>query len=247
MVNVIILAGGNGIGESYAKAFSDINGKPMIQYVIEAFKQVKNIGKIVVVGSQQETPETVKDTVDAVVEGGSNIIHSVMNGIRHFSDNEFVLVSSADIPMITKDAIEDFILKSKESGADFCYPIVDKKINQQKHPDIRRTYIRTKQGEFTGGNIMYINVEAFEKGEDLGQKLFAARKNPFQLASIMGITTVFGLLTGKLSITTLEKKFSKALDIKAKAIISDYSEIGNDVDTEKDLTYVRNYLLLHRS
>lgn len=243
MISAVILGGGNGINESSSKALADINGKPMIEYVIDAFKSVEEISKIVVVGPKKELFGILHDKVDEIIEGGGSIIDSIINGIQSVGEHDFVLIASADIPMITKEAIGDFIGKCKKSGADFCYPIVDKKINDQKHPEIKRTYIKTRQGNFTGGNILYINVNEFRKGKAIGQRLFEARKNPVKLASIMGVGAVLGLLTGNLSVSSLEKKFSNALGLRAKAIITEYTEIGNDVDKESDLAYVREYLL----
>jgi hypothetical protein len=50
------------------------------------------------------------------------------------------------------------------------------------------------------------------------------------------------LLIGKLTIERIEKKFSEILNIKAKAVLSRYAEIGNDIDKPSDVLYAEAYL-----
>lgn len=245
MVNIIILAGSQPIktwDDRGNKALFQINGKMMVEYVIEAARGVNDIRKIVLVGDKSELESTLSQKVDVIIDSKGSALENVMAGIKYLNDKEYILVCSSDIPFITSDAIKDFIDRSKETGADFCYPIVEKNESDKKFPDMKRTFVKTKEGLFTGGNIFYINPAVVESCFKIADKLIQARKNPLKMARILSPVLLISLATGNLSIKKAEKRFSKIMGIKARAIISRYPEVGNDVDKPDDVTAASVYL-----
>ncbi len=245
MLNAIVLAGHqpvsnpNSIGN---KALLKMNGKFMIEYVIDALEGVDEIDSIVVVGPGKELSPVVSEKVDAVVDSNGTIMQKLVKGIEYLGCNRHVLVCASDIPMITSEAVKDFIMKSYKTEADFCYPIIEKKSMDEKFPDAEKTFVKIKEGRFTGGNIFYINPLSIHKTIDLAEKLLAARKNPVKMASLLSLRFVLELLLGTLTIKKAEERFSKIMGLKARAIISQYAEIGNDVDKPGDIDTAANYL-----
>ena len=62
------------------------------------------------------------------------------------------------------------------------------------------------------------------------------------MAKVLGWKTLTLFLSKKLTIAQAEKKFSEIFGITAKAIVSDYPELANDVDKPSDLEYMRKQL-----
>jgi len=245
MLNAIILAGAQAIkgrNDSGNKALYCINGKAMIEYVIDAVRKADGIGKIVVVGPKAQLQEILYGKADAIIDSDGSVMDNVMAGVRYCGYDNDVLICTSDIPLITPEAINDFIAKSKAEGADFCYPIVEKQVNERKFPGIERTYVKIKEGRFTGGNIFYVNPRVIEKGFRMADRLIKSRKNPVKVARILSLDFMIRLLLGNLTISGAEKKFSKITNIRAKAIISEYPELGNDVDKPSDLAIVEAHL-----
>lgn len=245
MLNAVILAGEQPIKDSSDtgnKALLRINGKIMIEYVIEALRNADQVGRIVVVGPKEQLEAYLKDKVDAVVNSDGTAMGNLMEAVNFLGYNSYMLVCSCDIPLITTEAINDFIKKSNELNADFCYPIVEKAVNMNKYPEMERTYVKVKEGSFTGGNIFYINPLILGKCLEIADKLVQARKNPIKMASILSFGFLLRLVTGTLSISKAEKHFSEMLSITAKAIISEYPEIGNDVDKPSDVIVATAHL-----
>lgn len=245
MTDVIILAGTQPIktwDDRGNKALYQIQGKMMVEYVIEAAKGAADIGKIVLVGNKSELEGPLSSKVDAVIDSGGSVTENILAGIKYLGYDNYVLICSSDIPFITSEALEDFIDCSKATGADFCYPVVEKNENDKKFPDMQRTYIKTKEGLFTGGNIFYINPEVVERCFLIAEKLIGARKNPFKMAKMLSMGLLINLALGNLSIKKAEKRFSKVLGVKARAIISEYPEIGNDIDKPADVIVAAGYL-----
>lgn len=245
MLNAIILAGEQKINNwecTENKALFKINGKMMVEYVIEAVKKVDDIGQIVVVGPAYQLEEHLVGKVDAVIDSKGAILDNVIKGIRFLKSDENVLICSSDIPLITSEAINDFIIRSKSLEAEFCYPVVEKKINDLKYPEMDRTYVKVKEGKFTGGNIFFVNPQAVERQIDLVNKLMDNRKNPLKMARLFGIPFLLGLLTGRISISKIEKRASKVLGIHCKAVICEYPELGHDVDKPSDVIVATAHL-----
>ena len=131
----------------------------MLEYVLDALHNVKTIEKIAVVGAKEKLQEVLGHKIDYIIEGTDSIVDNVIKALELFPGEKEMLVLTCDIPMITVEAIEHFMLESKESGADICYSIVNKKLNDERYPEVKRTYVKLKEGQFTGGNAFYLNPE----------------------------------------------------------------------------------------
>lgn len=241
-MNAVILAGSSKDEKLPDKAFIKINGKYMISYVIEALRGSGQIEKIAVVGDSKKLKEKQIEGIDIIVEQSGNIMDNVISGIQPFINDRRILILTCDIPMLTKEAVSDFIAQSEATGADLCYPIVKKEDNERKFPDAKRTYARIKEGTFTGGNIFYANPAIIGELVDSAKQFVAFRKKPWKLGRLLGIKILFLFALGRISIPQLEEKVSELFNIKAKAIISVYPEIGNDIDKDEDVIMANKYL-----
>jgi hypothetical protein len=92
---------------------------------------------------------------------------------------------------------------------------------------------------FTGGNGVVLARDFVSPRRELIAHLFAARKSPLKLASMFGLGFIFGLLTGRLSISQLEARAGELIHGRVSAIISPYPELGFDVDKLSDLLLAR--------
>ena len=245
MLNIIILAGSQS-DESWSgfknKCLIEINKKTLIEYVIDALKGTADIGKIVVVGPKDDISNVLNGKVDDIIDSNDSIVQNLIKGINYFDKDEHLLVCTSDIPLITPAAINDFINKCKEAKVDFCYPVVEKDVNIKLFPELERTYVKMKDGTFTGGNIVYIKPSVIKSSLSLIEKLIDSRKNPFKMARVFGVYFFIKLLIGKLSIEDVEKKVLNILNIRAKCIVSEHPEIANDVDKLSDVIVVNALL-----
>ena len=244
-MNAIVLAGEkrSESGKSLEnKALLKIKDKYMIDYVIDTVNNVKSIDKIAVVGLKEELSKAIGHKVDYVIEGTDSIVENIIKALECFPGEKEMLVLTCDIPMITVEALEHFILEAKESKADLCYSIIDKRVNDEKYPEVKRTYAKLWNGQFTGGNVFYFNPCIKDKIKDFAEEMLEYRKNPAKMAGLLGFGFIIRLILGILTINAVKKKLRKLLGINAAAVISPYPEIGNDVDKISDIQFVEKYL-----
>ena len=81
-----------------------------------------------------------------------------------------------------------------------------------------------------------------ERSLDLAVKLVERRKNPIAMARLFGMGLVLKYLVRNLSIAAVEKRFYQKTGIEGRALISDYAEIGVDVDKPSDLLLAQKHL-----
>ena len=244
-INAVVLAGDSKkslVQEGVEnKSLLPINGRPMVEYVVDALGESPLVGKVSIVGPVEHLKACLGDKADYYIEDRDSLFENVKAGIEPFSNDGAVLIVTSDIPMITGRMITDFVQRAVQQGKDFCYPIVNKQVNEKHFPGVERTYVRLKDGTYTGGNLIYLNPAVVGPCEELMKKLIENRKQPWKTARLLGFRFLAGLLLGFLTISEVEERFSRLLDIKASAIVVPYPEIGNDVDKPSDVEMVTRY------
>lgn len=239
-MNALILAGSTGDEKLPEKALIKIKDRYMISYVIDALRGSGKVDKIAVVGDREKLQ--CIDGIDILIDQGNSIIENVVKGIEPFKNDRRVLILTCDIPMLTKEAVIDFVEQSESLNADLCYPIVKREDNERKFPDAKRTYAKIKEGTFTGGNIFYINPQIVDACIEAAKQFIAFRKKPWKLGQLLGFKILILFAFGRVTISQLERKVSELFNINAKAVISKYPEIGNDVDRDEDVEMASKYI-----
>ena len=122
----IIVAGGTGsrMKGDMPKQFMMLNGKPVIQYSIDAFHDYDESVHIILVihPNYIDTWEKISDqyginSVSAIVPGGNTRFGSVKNGFEKILDDGFVAVHDAARPVIDKQFIADLFSDAARFGS----------------------------------------------------------------------------------------------------------------------------------
>ncbi len=247
LLDCIVLAGG-GKGElaKYegvsCKALIKLGDQEMIRYVLQVLCALKQVERVVVVGPRDDLL-FLQDhyPVEIVAEQGS-ILQNLMAANRCLNNGRQTIISSADIPMLTVEAMENLLHKCRPFDSDFYYPISSKEHSESRFPGVRRTYVTLQEGTFTGGNVFLVNAAMLDSAVPEIERFLEYRKNPLKMVSLLGAGFALKFITKKLTIAGLEERFSGLLKLKAQAVISDYPEIGFDIDKPSDLTLARQMM-----
>lgn len=245
-VNVILLAGAanNGplkdVSTASNEALIEIGGKPMIQYVVDALRQSKEVDRIVIVAPPGELePHVSGDRLEFVPSQG-HIIDNVVAAARILPKDIQLMIATCDIPLITGDMVDGLIELCRKKPADLYYPIVEKNLGEQKYPKVKRTYVNLREGIFTGGNIFLANPQIVDATASKARKFLDYRKNPLKMVSLLGLGfAVRYMLLKNLSLSELEAKVSSMWALRGAVIICPWPEVGIDVDKPSDLQLAR--------
>lgn len=246
-VDVLILAGApagpelDPDNEMRGRAMLDIAGKSMLQRVIDAMRGCGTISRIVAVGN------VTADGLNLVLESGSDLMENIRRGLDVLDTSDPVLVSSSDVPLLTAEAVADFLDQALKLDVDLAYPIISRERCEAGFPGLQRTYLKTAEGVFTGGNLMLVKPEFIKNNWDVIADAYAARKQVGKLARIIGVRVLAMVLLGQvvpsvLRMSYLEAAVSRLVRARVAAVVSSYPEIGEDVDKPSDLEAVRRIL-----
>jgi len=246
----MVLGGGDGAiiaPTERIKGLVPIAGKPMIEWVVEALRGAETIDQIaVVVPCADNLGEWVK-LVDHVVVSDASFIDNALAGFSAFEGNRPVLAATGDLPALTAAAVDDFVSRSLEAGAQFSYPLVSAEEMEAQFPGSQRTYVKVSGGKVTGGNMMVLAPEVVRRNRGLGQRLFDARKSPVAMARVIGVPFIFKYVTGRLRVDDVERKMEQLLGVRCVAVYTTFASIGADVDKPIDVVVAERVLYARSS
>ena len=218
------------------KAIIPINGKPMIDYVLDALSAAKLKGPFYVSGFDAEYDKRLTQSPSAPGPAGSAYA-ALIDGISFPC-----LVTTCDHPLLTRDILDIFVSKAQASGADFCVGFAEKSIIQPAYPDVKRTYWNFSDRPVSGCNLFYIANEKGLAVIEFWKQAQHLRKQPIKLARTVAWGLLIKYLLGRLSLSDAFAYVSKRLNIKATPILIPIAEAAIDVDKPSDKELVERIL-----
>ena len=217
-----------------------INGKTMLEWVLDGVFRAERVDQIVIVGPRDALGDIIQGLPDArrnrvvLVEQRGTMIDNLMAGIEQVPDSRKALALSSDIPFITGEALDGFIRLCEETPAQVHYSLVPKSVNEMRFPGVQRTYINMADAVVTGGNAFMVEPEVVRRNYEVIRQALGMRKKPLALLSMLGLPFIIKYLIGRLTIADVERKAKTWLDIVGRGVIVPYAEIGVDVDKPID-------------
>ncbi len=223
---------------SLVKPLVPIHGQPMAAYVLRSLRESGQIARIHYVGPSDPGLDGLFD--EQLPDQGS-LLANLRQGAQRCPPGDRILAVSADIPMLRPDQLAQLI-GALPGEAGLVYPIVPKEACDREYPGVKRTYVRLRDGTFTGGNVIAFDPALLERAWPLLQQVVRLRKNPLGLARLIGLKVLYRLLAGQLSLAELEERVSQILAVPVRALVTQHAAIGTDVDKESDLTLAAQQL-----
>jgi len=238
--DTLVLAGGQNdedmvrLTSEKARCFIRMGDKPILECVLKALRGSPCVGDITVVGNPERLKPYLGTLITKIIPEGKSLQENFFNGLQSFKDADYIFASSADIPLISTEIIDNLFALFSRDEADIYYPIIPMSVVESKFPGGKRTVQKLKEGEFTGGNIFLLKPKAILDNLDKIDRVITARKNKTELVRLFGITFIIRYLTHSLDLPGLEAKAQSILGAKVKAVICPHPEVGFDVDKPED-------------
>jgi molybdopterin-guanine dinucleotide biosynthesis protein A len=218
-----------------AKALVPVGGRLLVEYVIAALRGSGEIDGIIYVGPLDAR---LHGLVDHVVPAGKSLAGSMALGFGAalaMRPGARVLVTTADLPWLQAAALDRFIRSASAADVQLSYPIVPAATALAEFPEQKRTFVKLRDGRFTGGNQMLIGAEVIPAFLELIDRIYTARKNPFALSALLGVDVLVSLLLGRASLKQLEARAADRLGAAVSAVISPDACLAADVDRPEQL------------
>ncbi len=217
------------------KAFVEIAGVTLVERTLRALHGATSIGRIIAVAPPSAHAHPALALADELRRDGVHIRESLRNGLAGLDPNATILVGASDLPVLTPEAIDDYVARAQATGADLTYGCIEKQIHMAKYPDAPHTWARLRDGTYCGTGFITLRPRVWPALEQVIERLGEARKNPLKLASLFGWRVLWRFAVRQLSISQAEARASYVIGAKVRAIVSPYAEIGINVDRVSDI------------
>lgn len=251
-MDVILTAGGNPLPEDPlypftkgdSKALIEMAGKPMVQWVLDALSEAKNVDNVIVIGLSPKSDISCKKPMHFISNQGrmlSNIVAGVKKSVELDPNAEYVLVVSSDIPGISAKMVDWLIEKCMETKEDLYYGVIPREVMETRYPGSKRTYTKLKDIELCGADMHVSHVSMAMDPDHLAmwEELIGNRKSPLKQAATIGFGTLLKVATRRITLDDLVVTVAKRIGITGRPIIWEHAEPGMDVDKPHQLELLR--------
>ncbi len=232
-----------------SKALIDIAGKPMIQWVLDALGDSKEVDNVIIIGLTSKSGLTCKKPLHYLSNQGrmlANIVAGVSKSVELNKKTEYVLLVSSDIPALKPEMVDYLAQTSMQTRDDIYYGVCPREVMETRYPASHRTYTKLKDMQVCGADINVIHVSMTTDHLETWEKLIGNRKSPLASAAVIGWDTLFLLFTRQVTLQGLVEKASARIGIKGRIIIWDKAEPCMDVDKPHQLEIMREDLALQK-
>jgi molybdopterin-guanine dinucleotide biosynthesis protein A len=258
-MNALVLAGDRNTIPLYPghepgpKALLRYGGKSSLEYVLEALEKVNRIKEICVVGSESLSEEIRAVKSYTLLSRGETMADSIVKGLDYFTRSQAVLVTTSDLPLITEEAVNDFLNKvgpiQRGKNQEFFISVVAKQSFTGLYRKIKKGFIRFRDVSVCHGNVMVLhpeirkNVKFIRTLKKLYKKRKSAPKSAVAIGPVLALAFFFGMyLSRALTISQVARLISWRLDIKLAPVLMEHPEITVDVDEPEDYLFVKEQL-----
>ena len=252
-MNAIVTAGGipqpgdklYAYSNGDSKALIDVAGKPMVQWILDALGEAKNVDQVIVIGLSAKSGLACKKPLHFVSNQGrmlSNIVVGVQKSLELNPKGEYVMLVSSDIPTLKGDMVDWLIKTTMQTKDDLYYGVCPREVMEVRFPASNRTFTKLKDMEVCGSDINVIHVSMTTEHLDTWEQLIGNRKSPLRQAGVIGIDTLIQLAFKQFTLQALVERASQRIGIKGRAIIWDKAEPCMDVDKPHQLEMMREEL-----
>lgn len=229
------------------KCLIPIGGKSIIARVLETIERTLPGSPIIL--SADDFAAVATDESVARLHSEGRLTHAQAQGdiassvIEASRSAEFpLLITTADNPLLTAEAIERLIAEGEKTDAEAIIVVTRREAIEAAHPGGKNRYYRLRDGEFSNCNLFWI-----------GNRAALAAAQPFakggQFLKVKGrLLQTFGLLnflryrTRLWTVEQLLRSVSRRLKVRIRPLVLDDGRLAIDVDDERSLQMVEELL-----
>jgi len=253
-VTAILLAGARPIPDPLAKAAGvavkplvPVAGEPMINRPARALLDHPAIGEVIILTQRPDAyaaePSTawLADHPRVRFETGGQGIASSLLAMMEARALAFpVLLTTADHVLLDRAMLDQFV--GEAQGADIAVAMVERATLVARYPQSRRTWLKFRDGGWSGANLFWIGSDRARRAIALWQEVEQDRKKGWKILAAFGPLALIGAL---LRISTLRGGMARAgrrLGLEARLVAMASPEACIDADKAEDVTLIEAIL-----
>lgn len=253
-VTAILLAGARPIADPLAtaagvpvKPLVPVAGEPMINRPARALLAHPAIARLVVLTQNPEyfadNPATAWLAQDPRVRferGGKGIASSLLDLMTR-ADLPFpLLMTTADHVLLDEAMLDQFV--GEAAGADIGVALVERHILLARYPQSRRTWLKFRDGWWSGANIFWFGSDKARPVIALWQDVEQDRKKGWKILAAFGPLALVGALLRILTLRGGIARIGRRFGLTARLVAMDQAEACIDADKPDDIVLIESIL-----
>ncbi len=228
------------------KALLDMEGRTMLERVIDALQAAHHVDRIVVVGLGSDMGMQFMYPIDQHLPDQGSMVTNVLAGLdwlrQDKPDLKEFLACTSDIPTITGPVVDNFVERCSPFDRGIYYILVTKEAMEVRFPESNRTYVKLKGAEVAGGDMAIAQVDLADANQELWETLSNARKHAWKLARSVGLRVLVKYLFRNLSMDEIEQTAERLVDRPVQIVLDPDAELAMDADKPEQVDMLREEL-----
>lgn len=253
-ITAILLAGGRPVPDPLAlaagvavKPLVPVGGEPMINHPARALLAHPAIGRVIVLTQAPElfagNPATAWLAGHPKVRfetSGAGIASSLMTLLDR-ADLPFpLLMTTADHVLLDRAMLDQMVREA--NGADIAVAMVERATLLARYPGSRRTWLKFRDGWWSGANIFWFGSGKARPVIALWQEVEQDRKKGWKILSAFGPLALLGAMLRILTLRGGIVRVGRRFGLAARLVAMEQAEACIDADKPEDVVLIEEIL-----
>ncbi|MFC3442360.1 nucleotidyltransferase family protein [Sphingobium rhizovicinum] len=253
-VTAILLAGARPIPDPLAaaagvavKPLVPVGGEPMINRPARALLDHPAIGQVVILTQRPDLLAADSATGWLAAHprvrfetGGQGIASSLL-ALLEAGDLPFpILLTTADHVLLDRAMLDQFV--DEATGADIAVAMVERETLLARYPGSRRTWLKFRDGWWSGANIFWFGSDKARSVIALWQEVEQDRKKGWKILAAFGPFALLGALLRILTLRGGIARIGRKFGLTARLVAMASPEACIDADKPEDVTLIETIL-----
>lgn len=249
-ITAILLAGSRPTPDPLAvaagvaiKPLVPVAGEPMINHPARALLAHPAVGQVIILTQSPDPfaadPATAWLTDHPRVrfeQSGAGIASSLL-ALLERGDVPFpILLTTADHVLLDSAMLDQFTAEA--SGADIAVAMVERTTLLARYPGSRRTWLKFRDGWWSGANIFWFGSERARPVIALWQEVEQDRKKGWKIVSAFGPVALIGTLLRLLTLRGGIARIGRRFGLVARLVAMEKAEACIDADKLDDVVLI---------
>ncbi|WP_298394798.1 nucleotidyltransferase family protein [Sphingobium sp.] len=253
-VTAILLAGARPIPDPLAaaagvavKPLVPVGGEPMINRPARALLDHPAIGQVIILTQRPDLfaadPATNWLATHPRVRfetGGQGIASSLLALLEAGNLPFPILLTTADHVLLDRAMLDQFVREA--TGADIAVAMVERETLLARYPGSRRTWLKFRDGWWSGANIFWFGSNKARSIIALWQEVEQDRKKGWKILAAFGPFALLGALLRILTLRGGIARIGRKFGLTARLVAMDSPEACIDADKPDDVTLIESIL-----
>ncbi|WP_145202132.1 molybdenum cofactor guanylyltransferase [Sphingobium sp. B2] len=249
-ITAILLAGSRPTPDPLAvaagvaiKPLAPVAGEPMINHPARALLAHPAVGQVIILTQSSAPfaadPATAWLTTHKQVrfeQSGAGIASSLL-ALLERGDVPFpILLTTADHVLLDSAMLDQFTQEA--AGADIAVAMVERRILLARYPRSRRTWLKFRDGWWSGANIFWFGSDRARSIIALWQEVEQDRKKGWKIVSAFGPVALIGTLLRLLTLRGGIARIGRRFGLTARLVAMEKAEACIDADKPDDVVLI---------